>query len=77
VSDQPWLQRLSQFASIAAPSSVAAALLFYFGYVATYARYLYFGVDLTALDLSTTDVVFPDPRPHTPPHSTRPPSGIR
>lgn len=57
MSDQPWLQRLSQFASIAAPSSVAAALLFYFGYVATYARYLYFGVDLTALDLSTTDVV--------------------
>ncbi|UMP03392.1 hypothetical protein [Amycolatopsis sp. EV170708-02-1] len=53
----PWLHRLSQFASIAAPTSVAAALLFYFGYVATYARYLYFGVDLTALDLSTTEVV--------------------
>jgi hypothetical protein len=53
----PWLHRLSQFASVAAPTSVAAALLFYFGYVATYARYLYFGVDLTALDLSTTDVV--------------------
>lgn len=52
-----WVQRLSQFASIAAPTSVAAALLFYFGYVATYARYLYFGVDLAALDLSFTDVV--------------------
>lgn len=52
-----WVQRLSQFASIAAPTSVAAALMFYFGYVATYARYLYFGVDLAALDLSFTDVV--------------------
>ncbi|MFE6615904.1 hypothetical protein [Amycolatopsis sp. NPDC057786] len=52
-----FLHRLSQFASVAAPTSVAAALLFYFGYVATYARYAYFGVDLTALDLSTIEVL--------------------
>lgn len=51
------VHRLETFASIAAPTTLTAALLFYFGYVATYARYQYFGVDLTALDLTTTEML--------------------
>ncbi len=60
------LDRVQSFAAIAAPTTLATALLFYFGYVATLTRYRYFGVDLGALDLSTaellllgTEVIFP------------------
>ncbi|MBB5955893.1 hypothetical protein FHS29_002474 [Saccharothrix tamanrassetensis] len=60
------LDRLQSFATIAAPTTLVAALLFYFGYVSTLVRYEYFGVDLNALDLSTiellllgTEVIFP------------------
>ncbi|GAA0217418.1 hypothetical protein GCM10010492_14070 [Saccharothrix mutabilis subsp. mutabilis] len=60
------LDRVQSFAAIAAPTTLATALLFYFGHVATLTRYRYFGVDLGALDLSTaellllgTEVVFP------------------
>ncbi|MBW4721327.1 hypothetical protein [Saccharothrix obliqua] len=59
-------RRLETFAGIAAPTTVLTALLFYFGYVATYARYQHFGIDLTVLDLTTaemlllgTEVLFP------------------
>lgn len=59
-------KRLEAFASVAAPTTLATALLFYFGYVATLARYLHFGVDLSALNLTTTEflllgteVIFP------------------
>ncbi|GAA4924742.1 hypothetical protein [Actinomycetospora succinea] len=46
-----WSERLERLATIIAPTTAITALLFYFGYVATYARYRYFGVDLAALDL--------------------------
>jgi hypothetical protein len=49
--------RLESFATIAAPTTLVAALLFYFGYVSTFVRYEYFGVDLNALDLSTTELL--------------------
>lgn len=51
-----WPGRVQALATVAAPASVVAALLFYFGYVATSARYEYFGIDLTALDLSFADL---------------------
>ncbi|KOX19247.1 hypothetical protein ADK67_33765 [Saccharothrix sp. NRRL B-16348] len=51
------LARVQSFAAIAAPTTLVAALLFYFGYVSTLVRYEYFGVDLNALDLSTTELL--------------------
>ncbi|MGW5050337.1 hypothetical protein [Actinokineospora sp. NPDC004072] len=60
------LSRWQTIAAIATPTTLASALLFYFGYVSTLARYEHFGVDLAVLDLSTvevlmlgTEVVFP------------------
>jgi hypothetical protein len=52
-----WVGRLERIAGILAPTSVLTALLFYFGYVATYARYDYFGLDLAVLDLSTAETL--------------------
>lgn len=54
--DGAWTGRVQALATVAAPASLVAALLFYFGYVATSARYAYFGIDLTALDLSFADL---------------------
>ncbi|MEU7525987.1 hypothetical protein AB0A74_09655 [Saccharothrix sp. NPDC042600] len=51
------MQRLQLFATVAAPTTIATALLFYFGYVATYARYRYFNVELSALNLTTPEVL--------------------
>lgn len=48
--------RLHAAATVVAPASVVGGLLFYFGYVATAARYAFFGIDLTALDLSFADL---------------------
>ncbi len=56
-SREVWVGRIETFATIAGPTSIVAALLFYFGYVATLARYAYFGVDLSALDLSFSELV--------------------
>lgn len=49
-----WLQQL---AAVVAPSTVATALLGYFGYLATRARFQYFGVYLDLVDLSTHDLL--------------------
>ena len=46
----PWL-------SVLAPTTLLTGLLFYFGYVGTRARYEYFGVDLTMVDLSTQELL--------------------
>ncbi|RKT55347.1 hypothetical protein [Saccharothrix australiensis] len=51
------LDRAQSFAAIAAPTTLVAALLCYFGYVSTLVRYEHFGVDLNALDLSTTELL--------------------
>ncbi|NUT49296.1 MAG: hypothetical protein HOV94_18610 [Saccharothrix sp.] len=51
------LERLQSFAAVAAPTTLATALLLYFGYVSTLTRYEHFGVDLGALDLSTTELL--------------------
>jgi hypothetical protein len=51
------LEQLSTVAGVLAPTTVITALLYYYGYVATYARFGYFGVDLATLRLSTQDLV--------------------
>ncbi|MFB9677889.1 hypothetical protein [Streptosporangium vulgare] len=66
----PWgsqiRERLWAVANVIAPTTVVTTLLFYFGYVATTARFGYFGVYLEMVDLSLqemllfgVEVVFP------------------
>ncbi|SNS70203.1 hypothetical protein SAMN04488107_3483 [Geodermatophilus saharensis] len=61
------LDRLGQVAGsvaqVVAPLSVLTALLFYFGYASSRARYLYFGVDVDTIGLSTQDYVMRSPEP--------------
>src|ERR671927_478533 len=61
------LSRLGQVAGsvaqVVAPLSVLTALLFYFGYASSRARYLYFGVDVDTIGLSTQDYVMRSPEP--------------
>ncbi|WP_369258453.1 hypothetical protein [Geodermatophilus amargosae] len=61
------LARLGQVAGsvaqVVAPLSVLTALLFYFGYASSRARYLYFGVDVDTIGLSTQDYVMRSPEP--------------
>src|SRR4051794_26460224 len=51
------LDQLSAVAGVVAPTTVLTALLYYYGYVATYARFAYFGVDLATLRLPTQELV--------------------
>ncbi len=51
------LSRLRELASFVAPTTVATALLFYFGYVATRSRFEYFGVYLDMTDLSNQNLL--------------------
>ena len=50
-------ERLRALANVLAPTTVLAALLYYFGYVTTYSRYAYFGVELDQIGLSQQDLV--------------------
>jgi hypothetical protein len=50
------VDRLRAIAGVVAPTTVVTALLFYFGYVATFARFRYFGVYLDMVGLSTQDM---------------------
>lgn len=56
-SGRPLEERLKAAAGIVAPTTVVSALLLYYGYVTTYARLQYFGIDLAMLRLSTQDLV--------------------
>jgi hypothetical protein len=49
--------RLKAVAGVVAPSTLITALLFYFGYVATLARFRYFGVYLDLVNLSTQQML--------------------
>lgn len=49
--------RFSQWASVLAPTTVITAMLLYFGYIGTRARFAYFGVYLDLTDLSNQDLV--------------------
>src|SRR5690242_18203129 len=53
----PWFERLQQIATVIAPTTLVTALLAYFGYLATRARFEYFGVYLDLVDLSTSDLL--------------------
>jgi hypothetical protein len=49
--------RLSQWGAVIAPTTVATAMLLYFGYIGTRARFAYFGVYLDLTELSSRDLV--------------------
>nr|WP_296076144.1 hypothetical protein [uncultured Actinoplanes sp.] len=49
--------KLGQWGAVIAPTTVATAMLLYFGYIATRARFAYFGVYLDLTDLSSRDLV--------------------
>lgn len=49
--------KLSQWGAVIAPTTVVTAMLLYFGYIATRARFAYFGVYLDLTDLSSRDLV--------------------
>lgn len=51
------IEQLSAVAGVIAPTTVLTALLYYYGYVATYAFFDYFGVDVAVLRLPTQDLV--------------------
>jgi hypothetical protein len=45
-----------------APATLVSALLFYFGYVSSRARYAYFGIDVDTIGLSTRDFIMRSPQ---------------
>lgn len=51
------MDRLTAYSGVIAPTSLITALLFYFGYLATRARFEYFGVYLDLVNLSTPDLL--------------------
>jgi hypothetical protein len=55
-----WYEAATTFV---APATLLSALLLYFGYVSSRAQYLYFGVDVDAIGLSTRDYVMRSPQP--------------
>jgi hypothetical protein len=56
-------QWLTLAASVAAPAGAVAALLFYFGYASTRAKYEYYGIDIDVVGLGTRDVLMRSPQP--------------
>lgn len=54
---------LSLTGSILAPAGAVTALLFYFGYASTRAKYEYFGVDVDTVGLDTRDFLMRSPQP--------------
>lgn len=56
-TSQPVSARVRQLAETIGPTTLATALLVYFGYVATRARYQYFGVPLDMTGLSNQDLM--------------------
>jgi hypothetical protein len=60
----PSWDRVYSFAgNIVAPATALSTLLFYFGYVSTRAQYLYFGLDVDTIGLSTQAFVMRSPQP--------------
>lgn len=58
-----WERVLSVGGSIVAPATAVSTLLFYFGYVSTRAQYLYFGLDVDTIGLSTQGFIMRSPQP--------------
>ncbi len=59
----PWERWLSIGGSIVAPVTALSTLLFYFGYVSAREEYLYFGLDVDTIGLSTQDFVMRSGQP--------------
>lgn len=57
----PARNRLSHLARLIGPTTLFTALLYFYGYVSLKAYYSYFGISLSALDLSTTDYLVRTP----------------
>ncbi|GAA2724075.1 hypothetical protein [Actinocorallia aurantiaca] len=55
---KPLMARLAPIIGIVAPTTLVTALLLYFGYLSTQARFRYFGADLDLINLTTTDLLF-------------------
>ena len=55
------LRRLRLAVTVLGPLTLATALLYYYGYVTTYAEYAYFGVDVGLLNYSSADYVLRSP----------------
>ncbi|MFC4535430.1 hypothetical protein [Sphaerisporangium dianthi] len=53
----PLATRIRQIAEVVAPTTLATALLLYYGYVATRSRFEYFGVPLDMADLSNRTLI--------------------
>ncbi|GAA2731125.1 hypothetical protein GCM10009867_03990 [Pedococcus aerophilus] len=58
-----WDRVYSVAGNIVAPATALSTLLFYFGYVSTRAQYLYFGLDVDSIGLSTQGFVMRSPGP--------------
>lgn len=56
-------QWLSLAGGIVAPLGAVSALLFYFGYASTRAKYAYFGIDVDTVGLDTRDFLMRSPQP--------------
>jgi hypothetical protein len=56
-------QWLTLAGSVAAPAGLVAALLFYFGYASTRAKYEYYGIDIDVVGLGTREVLMRSPQP--------------
>ena len=59
----PWERWLSLGGSIVAPVTAISTLLFYFGYVSTREQYLFFGLDVDTIGLTTQDFVMRSGQP--------------
>jgi hypothetical protein len=59
----PWERWLSIGGSIIAPITAISTLLFYFGYVSTREEYLYFGLDVDTIGLTSRDFVMRSGQP--------------
>ncbi|MEO3782649.1 hypothetical protein ABGB12_04930 [Actinocorallia sp. B10E7] len=57
-ASKPLTARLAPIIGIVAPTTLVTALLLYFGYLSTQARFKYFGADLDLINLTTTDLLF-------------------
>ena len=59
----PWERWLSMAGSIVAPVMALTTLLFYFGYVSTRQEYLFFGLDVDTIGMTTQDFVMRSGQP--------------
>ena len=55
------LRRLRLAVTVVGPLTIVTALLYYYGYVTTYAQFAYFGVNVDLLGYSSTDFVLRSP----------------